>query len=123
MPYADPERQKAAKAAWYRKEYATNPEFRAKQDAKRDKWAKTDRGAERVRAHGRAQVRRKNPHRAFFRFNMDTEAVQWLDLVNAAKAQDVKTVTRVNGNFVTVSLPKRHLAKIEGLVKNLALEP
>lgn len=119
MPYSDPLKQKAAKAEWYRREYANNPEFRAKQDAKREKWRKTDRGAAMMREQSRASVRRRNPHREYLRFNLDTEAINYIDLVGRLKMAEVPFVERTRNGFITVSFSKRHRAKIEALAKKV----
>ena len=102
MPYACPIKQKAAKAKWYRNEYANNPTFRAKQDKKRMKWLDRKRGT-----------------REFRRLNLDTEALQYLDLVSALKSAGVPFVERSRGNCVTVSFSKRQAGKIDGLAKKL----
>ena len=45
MPYADPEKQRAAKAAWFRKKYG-DAAFAAKEAKRKAAWLQTDRGRE-----------------------------------------------------------------------------
>ena len=84
-----------AKRRWYAKEYANNPTFRAKQDAKRMKWLDRKRGT-----------------REFRRLSLDTEALQYLDLISALKSAGVPFVERSRGNCVTVSFAKSALRRV-----------
>ena len=102
MPYKCPKQQKAAKAKWYRNEIATNPVFKAKQDKKRMAW-----------------LDRKRSTRQFLRFNLDTEALAYLDLISALKSAGVPFVERSRGNCVTVSFSKRQAGKVGALAKKL----
>lgn len=112
MPYADPKKQKAAKAEWYRKKYANDPVFRAKQDAKRDKWLKTSRGTAMAREQRRRTKQRKNPSLHYERLSLDTQAVEYADLIAALKSAGIAFVDRTWGSWVTVRFAKRHLAKL-----------
>lgn len=43
MPYADPEKQREAKAKWYREKRASDPKFAAKEKKRVKKWKKENR--------------------------------------------------------------------------------
>lgn len=44
MPYADPEKQREAKAISYRKQYAKSRDFREKEAQRKAAWLNTDEG-------------------------------------------------------------------------------
>lgn len=58
MPYADPEKQKAAKAAWYRARYASDPDFRRAQVEKCARQYVADPAAAKARVY-RSRARAK----------------------------------------------------------------
>jgi|GEM_PF-4196096 len=61
MPYADPEKQKAARAEWFRQEYAEKKSFRRAEAERKAAWQQTDEGREKNRlavARWRAKQRK-----------------------------------------------------------------
>lgn len=62
MPYADPEKQKAARADWYRQEYAEKKSFRRAEAERKAAWQQTDDGRKKNRlavARWRAKQKRR----------------------------------------------------------------
>lgn len=108
MPYADPKKR----AAWYRERFQSDPEFRAKELARRNARRKTPRGQEQNRASSRRGYRRQQPWREFIRFNLDDarDALRYLDYVGSLKAAEIPFVARHKGIFATVSVHKADLA-------------
>ncbi|WP_075087327.1 hypothetical protein [Verrucomicrobium spinosum] len=62
MPYADPEKQRQAQAAWFRNEYRANAKFRKKHLAEKAAWwaeRATEEEKERRRVYARDYMRKK----------------------------------------------------------------
>jgi hypothetical protein len=59
MPYADPEKQREAKARWYRNRYSESPLFRYNEKLRKADWLQTPEGKEsNAEASARARKRR-----------------------------------------------------------------
>lgn len=61
MPYADPEKQKAAQAKWYREKYAKDHSFRAMQSVRKGEYLQTEEGKAKNRATQARHRARKRP--------------------------------------------------------------
>jgi hypothetical protein len=60
MPYSDPERQKAAKAASYRRRYRSSAEFREQEAERKREWLESDGGKQsNAQSSRRARLRKK----------------------------------------------------------------
>jgi hypothetical protein len=63
MPYADPEKQREARARWYRSKYKSDANFAAQESARKADWLQTDEGkASNAAASARARTMKQRAH-------------------------------------------------------------
>jgi hypothetical protein len=63
MPYADPEKQREARARWYRNRYNSDTRFAALEARRKADWLQTDDGkASNAAASSRARAMRRRAH-------------------------------------------------------------
>lgn len=91
MPYKDPAKRKAVKIAYWRKKYASDPKFRAKQGNRP----------------------RELPSRKYHRFNIDSEpdVMAYRTLTKQLRSIGASWRERMTDSILTVSYSRAHYRK------------